>query len=47
METTDPEGRPQVSVCVLESDRMLQSQTRLASPEKGISGRQCENPLRI
>ena len=32
---------------VQESDRILQSQTRLASPEKGISGRQCENPLRI
>ena len=33
------EGRPRVSVHVQESHRTLQSQTRLASPEKGISGR--------
>ena len=39
METTGPEGRPRVSVRVQESDRILQSQTRFASPENGISGR--------
>ena len=39
METTGSEGRPRVSVRVQESDRILQSQTRFASPEKGISGR--------
>ena len=32
-------GRPQVSVHVQESHRTLQSQTRWASPEKGISRR--------
>ena len=33
------EGRPRVSVHVQESHRTLQSQTRLVSPEKGISAR--------
>ena len=35
----DPEGRSQVSVHVQESDKALQSQTRLASRKMGISGR--------
>ena len=39
MRTTGPEGRPWVSEYIQESDRILQSQTQLASPGKGISGR--------
>ena len=36
---TGREGRPRVSLHIQESDRILQSQTQLASPSKGISGR--------